>query len=210
MLQTPLPSRLSVPAKHHVTGSPEATTTRVGSSATCAPWRGWHTAACVHARPRALRSVFSHCLPRAVVARGGRQEVLEYPPPGAKGLVDFLSTYPQYIGRLCRRCSGRGRHVRQWMSVGLHLERGRHQGRRNCATSSKLGKPIEALAAAHGAMPAAVIKVDDTPMHAAPPSRAPLHQRRRDLRALDLRPPSPAREKCDAYAAGCAVEPCPL
>lgn len=36
-LQTPLPSRLPVPATHHVTGSPKATTTRVGSSATCAP-----------------------------------------------------------------------------------------------------------------------------------------------------------------------------
>ena len=132
------------------------------------------------------------------------------PAPRRTRALDFLSASPPYIGRLCRRCSGRGRHVRQWMSVGSPLARGRHQGRRNCATSSKLGEPIEALAAAHDAMPAAVIKVDDTPMHAAPPSHAPLHQRRRDLRALDLRPPSPTREQCDAYAAGCAVEPCPL
>ncbi|HEY5869465.1 MAG TPA: hypothetical protein VI542_28545 [Candidatus Tectomicrobia bacterium] len=33
------PSRLPVPAKHHVTGSPKPTTTRVDSYATCAPWR---------------------------------------------------------------------------------------------------------------------------------------------------------------------------
>jgi hypothetical protein len=58
----PPPSRPLVPAKHHVTGSPKPTTTRVGSSAPCAPGRERHTSACVLSQLRAPRSVLPHCI----------------------------------------------------------------------------------------------------------------------------------------------------
>jgi hypothetical protein len=45
---------------------------RVGSYATCVPWRWFHTPARVHSRPKAPRSVFSDCIQRTV-ATGGRR-----------------------------------------------------------------------------------------------------------------------------------------
>jgi len=58
----------------------------------CAPWRWGQTSARVHIRPKAPRSGFSDCLQRAVVAGGRRWGIHTH---GAKGLLDFLSTWAQ-------------------------------------------------------------------------------------------------------------------
>jgi hypothetical protein len=68
----PRPLPRPVLATPHAIGSPKPTTARVGSYATCAPWRWLHTSARVHSRPRASLSVFPHCLQRAM-ATGGRR-----------------------------------------------------------------------------------------------------------------------------------------
>src|SRR5262249_14184991 len=87
-LGCPPPSRLPVPGKHHVTGSPRPLTTRVGSEAPCAPWRWLHPSERMPSHPSAPLSDLHDCL-RCTVAAGGRR--WDTHGRRTKGLLIFLS-----------------------------------------------------------------------------------------------------------------------